>query len=104
VLGFEDEEKLIDRAGLDCTVVDSGCCGMAGAFGFEKGQHYEVSIACAERVLLPKLREADGETIIIADGFSCREQIRQTTGKRALHIAEVLKMGLDDAHSSNIHA
>ena len=103
VLGFGDEEKVIDRAGLDYTVVDSGCCGMAGGFGFEKGQHYDVSIACAERVLLPKLRQADQDTLIIADGFSCREQIRQTTGKRALHVAEVLKMGLD-SQPSNSHA
>jgi len=76
---------------------------MAGGFGFEKGQHYDVSIACAERVLLPKLRQADQDTLIIADGFSCREQIRQTTGKRALHVAEVLKMGLD-SQPSNSHA
>ncbi|HEX8898132.1 MAG TPA: hypothetical protein VF751_05500, partial [Chthoniobacterales bacterium] len=74
---------------------DSGCCGMAGAFGFEK-DHYDVSIACGERVLLPKVREAAKDTLVIADGFSCREQIRQTTGRRALHTAQVMQMAMNE--------
>jgi hypothetical protein len=65
---------------------------MAGSFGFEK-QKYEVSIACAERVLLPAVRAAAPDTLLIADGFSCREQIAQCTGRTALHLAEVLKPG-----------
>jgi hypothetical protein len=68
---------------------------MAGGFGFEKGTHYVVSIACGERVLLPRVREADRSTLIMADGFSCREQIRQTTHREALHLADVLKLALD---------
>jgi Fe-S oxidoreductase len=99
LLGFDAERSLLDRLGLDYTVLDSGCCGMAGAFGFEKGEHYDVSIACGERVLLPQVRAASADTLIIADGFSCREQIAQTTGRHAIHIAEVLKMALDGVRS-----
>jgi hypothetical protein len=66
---------------------------MAGAFGFEK-EHYDVSIKCAERVLLPAVREAGRDTLIIADGFSCREQIAQTTERQALHLAQVMQMAL----------
>jgi FAD/FMN-containing dehydrogenase/Fe-S oxidoreductase len=97
VLKFKDEETLLSKLGLDYSVLDSGCCGMAGAFGFEKGEHYDVSIACGERVLLPKVREAAPDTLIVSNGFSCREQIAQTTGRQAMHIAEVLKMALDGA-------
>ncbi|HEY4101006.1 MAG TPA: FAD-linked oxidase C-terminal domain-containing protein [Gemmatimonadales bacterium] len=100
VLRFDAEEALLKRSGLDHTVLDSGCCGMAGAFGFERGAHHDVSIACGERVLLPAVRAAGADTLIVADGFSCREQISQTTGRRALHIAELLKMALDGAATS----
>ncbi|HEY3933542.1 MAG TPA: FAD-binding and (Fe-S)-binding domain-containing protein [Gemmatimonadales bacterium] len=99
VLHFDDEVTLLKKLGIDSDVLDSGCCGMAGAFGFERGEHYRVSIACGERVLLPKVREASPDTLIVANGFSCREQIAQTTDRRALHIAEVLKMALDGARS-----
>jgi hypothetical protein len=68
---------------------------MAGAFGFEN-DHYDVSIACGERVLLPQVRKTSKDTLIIADGFSCREQVRQTTDRVPLHIAEVLKMAIDE--------
>jgi FAD/FMN-containing dehydrogenase/Fe-S oxidoreductase len=94
VLGFDAEEKLLRELGLDVEVLDSGCCGMAGAFGFEKGEHYDVSIKCGERVLLPAVRSADSHTLIVADGFSCREQIAQTTKRQALHLAEVLRVAL----------
>jgi hypothetical protein len=67
---------------------------MAGAFGFERGEHYDVSIRVGERVLLPSVRSAAKDTLIIADGFSCREQIAQTTDRRALHSAQVLRMAL----------
>lgn len=73
---------------------------MAGAFGFEKGQKYEVSIKCGERVLLPKVREAPLDSLIVANGFSCREQIAQTTDRQAMHIAQVLKMALDGGRPS----
>jgi FAD/FMN-containing dehydrogenase/Fe-S oxidoreductase len=88
------ETELLKEMGVHFRELQSGCCGMAGAFGFEK-EHYPVSIACGERVLLPEVRKAGKETLIVADGFSCREQIRQTTDRRGLHIAQVLKMALD---------
>jgi Fe-S oxidoreductase len=94
VMHFDCEKKLLGEIGLDCDLPDSGCCGMAGAFGFEADK-YEVSIAAGERVLLPAVRKAAKDTIIVADGFSCREQVRQTTGRHALHLAQVLKMALD---------
>jgi Fe-S oxidoreductase len=70
-------------------MLDSGCCGMAGSFGFDR-RKYDVSMKIGERVLLPAVRNADEATLIIADGYSCREQIAQATGRRALHVAEVL--------------
>jgi Fe-S oxidoreductase len=95
VLTFDTQRKIFDALGVDYTVLDSGCCGMAGAFGYEKGEHYDVSIACGERVLLPAVRAAERDTLIVADGFSCREQIEQTTNRHALHSAEVLKLAFD---------
>jgi Fe-S oxidoreductase len=89
VLGIAPDTDLLAKAGLDAEVLDSGCCGLAGNFGFERG-HYDVSMACAERVLLPAVRQAAAETLIIADGFSCRTQIEQATNRSALHLAEVL--------------
>src|SRR5438477_10156185 len=74
----------------------TGCCGMAGAFGFEAGDHYDRSVACGERVLLPEVRQAGDATLIVADGFSCREQIAQQTGRYALHLAQVIQMALGD--------
>jgi FAD/FMN-containing dehydrogenase/Fe-S oxidoreductase len=89
------ETHLFEEMHMGMKTLDSGCCGMAGAFGFEKS-HYDMSVACGERVLLPAVRDANPETIVVADGFSCREQIMQTTKRRALHPAEVMKMALDD--------
>ena len=76
-------------------MLDSGCCGMAGSFGFEAG-HYDVSVAVGERVLLPAVRQAADDTLIIADGFSCREQIAGLTGRGALHLAQVIQMALHE--------
>jgi Fe-S oxidoreductase len=87
------EESLLKKMGLDFDLLDSGCCGMAGSFGFERA-HYGVSMKIGERVLLPAVRNARKDTVIVADGFSCREQIAQATGRRALHLAEVLQMAL----------
>ena len=95
VIGIDDERALLDSMGLDVDVLDSGCCGMAGSFGFERGDHYAVSVAAGERVLLPAVRSAPKETIVVADGFSCREQIAQRTDRRALHLAEVLRLAAD---------
>jgi hypothetical protein len=69
---------------------------MAGAFGFERGEHYDLSVSLGERALLPAVREAAADELVIADGFSCREQIAQSGGRRALHLAEVLEMALRD--------
>jgi Fe-S oxidoreductase len=98
VMKFDCDKKLFQKIGLDCELPDSGCCGMAGAFGFEADK-YDVSLAAGERVLLPAVRKAGKDTLIVADGFSCREQVRQTTGRHALHIAQVLKMALDQGPS-----
>jgi FAD/FMN-containing dehydrogenase/Fe-S oxidoreductase len=96
ILDTSGERKLFDAMGLRYELPDSGCCGMAGPFGFDAA-HLEVSLAVGERVLLPKVREADDTTIIVANGFSCREQIAQTTNRQALHPAQVLKMAIDDS-------
>ena len=93
--GVDGEVELLEKAGLSVEVPDSGCCGMAGAFGYEKDK-YEVSMAAAERVLLPKVREAAADTLLIADGFSCREQIEQSTSRQALHFAEVLERAFSE--------
>ena len=75
------------------TEIDSGCCGMAGAFGYE-AEHYEISLKMAERVLLPAVRDADSDTAIVASGISCRQQIEHGTGRHALHPAEVLRQAI----------
>jgi len=93
VLKIDAEEALLKKLELDFSMPDTGCCGMAGSFGFIE-KKYEVSIACGERVLLPAVRQADEETLIIADGFSCHEQIAQTTQRTPLHLAQVLAMSL----------
>jgi FAD/FMN-containing dehydrogenase/Fe-S oxidoreductase len=95
VLKMDAEERLLAKLGLDYTLLDDGCCGMAGAFGFEQGDHYDVSIKAGERALLPAVRGASQDTLVVADGFSCREQIAQTTDRRALHTAEVLRLALE---------
>jgi Fe-S oxidoreductase len=93
VLKMDAELELLRRMGLDVDTPDSGCCGMAGSFGFNRDK-YAVSIACGERVLLPAVRAAAADTLVLADGFSCREQIEQTTGRHALHLAQALRMGM----------
>jgi hypothetical protein len=86
------EKQLLEKMGVEVAELDAGCCGMAGGWGYESG-HYDVSVACAERVLLPKVREAATDTLVIAGGFSCRSQIEQgRTGRRALHAAPVLAL------------
>lgn len=90
VLGYTHERKLLNGTGIDAEVLDAGCCGLAGNFGFEKG-HYDVSVACAEDKLLPALRKADPEILVLADGFSCRTQIRDlATERNPMHFAQVL--------------
>jgi FAD/FMN-containing dehydrogenase/Fe-S oxidoreductase len=92
-VGFDADRALMRAAGISASVPDSGCCGLAGNFGFERG-HYAVSRAVGERVLLPAVRAADADTLIVADGFSCRTQIGQETDRRPLHLAQVLAAAL----------
>jgi hypothetical protein len=90
------EESVLGRMGINFTAPAPGCCGMAGAFGFEK-EKYDVSKAIGELELLPAVRQAPTDWLIVADGFSCREQIAQETDRHALHLAEVLQMALREA-------
>jgi Fe-S oxidoreductase len=93
IMGYDPDRALLADAGVDLDVLDSGCCGLAGNFGFEAG-HFDVSMACAERALLPAVRSAPAETLVLADGFSCRTQIEQAgTGRTPIHLAEVLAAG-----------
>jgi Fe-S oxidoreductase len=94
LFGVKADRRLLSRMGIEAAVPDAGCCGMAGAFGFEKSR-YGVSMAIGERALLPEVRNAPGETLIVADGFSCREQIEHGTGRRALHLAEVIRRAME---------
>ncbi len=90
--GIDSEHELLERMGLEVEPVSGGCCGLAGSWGFEQG-HLDISRQCGEQTLLPAVREAEMETIVVADGFSCKTQIQQgDTGRRALHIAQVMKM------------
>ncbi|WP_169943857.1 FAD-binding and (Fe-S)-binding domain-containing protein [Microbispora sp. H11081] len=110
VMKHEADAALLDAAGVKANVLDSGCCGLAGDFGFTEG-HYEVSQACAERVLMPAVRQAGTGTVLLADGFSCRTQIEQSDpgGRRAMHLAELLRAGLhgdlgDSSHPEETYA
>ncbi|MFD0921911.1 FAD-binding and (Fe-S)-binding domain-containing protein [Saccharopolyspora rosea] len=95
VLGFGADRALLRESDVDVDVLDAGCCGLAGNFGFERG-HYDVSVACAEHALLPALRETESGTAVLADGFSCRTQIEQAgTGHVPVHLAELLASALD---------
>jgi Fe-S oxidoreductase len=100
IMKMDDEAALLKKMGVDYQEIESGCCGMAGAFGYETGSHYEVSIACGERALLPAVRNAERDAVIVSDGFSCREQIEQTTERRGLHLSQVLQMAIDESNGS----
>jgi Fe-S oxidoreductase len=94
VMGLEGEQSLLQRAGLDVQELNAGCCGLAGSFGYEGGEHYRISMHAAERTLLPAVRAAGRDALIVADGFSCRTQIEHGTGRAALHTAQVLQQAL----------
>ncbi len=87
--------ELFRELGLDFRILDSGCCGMAGSFGFEEAK-YDVSVKCAGQVLLPEIAQCSADTLIVTNGFSCRAQIGELAGRRTLHPAEVLKMSLGE--------
>jgi Fe-S oxidoreductase len=91
------DRTLLDRLGLDYEILDTGCCGMAGSFGYHAGEHYDVSVAVAEHSLLPKLRETSGDVLVVADGFSCRGQIEQLDGRKPLHVAQVVQRALRES-------
>lgn len=93
VLGMGSETQLLKNLGLKVEMPEAGCCGMSGSFGF-KPEHYELSMKVGEKSLLPSVRAAGEGVLVIADGYSCREQIEQGTGRRALHVAEVTQMAL----------
>jgi Fe-S oxidoreductase len=93
IMKMEAEESILKKMQVDYEMPETGCCGMAGAFGFEK-EHYDVAMRCGERVLLPAVRASSKDTLILTDGFSCREQIAQTTDRQALHLAELIEMAL----------
>lgn len=86
-----DEESLQKKMGIEVRTPDAGCCGMAGPFGFEKSK-YGVSQAIGERMLLPAVRAAAPNTLIVANGFSCQEHIAQGAGRRAIHLAELIQI------------
>ena len=96
VMTMDAEQSVFEKLGLDFTILDSGCCGMAGSFGFKR-EHYATSLKIGNLVLLPAVRSAAKETLVMADGFSCREQLRQTTDRRGLHLAEVLHLAMQQA-------
>ncbi len=91
IMRLKSEEALLKKMGVRYSLPEAGCCGMAGSFGFEKDK-YGVSVKAGERVLLPAVRRAEPETLIVADGFSCKVQIAQLTNRQALHTAEVLAL------------
>jgi len=99
VFGMASEMALLKRLGIHARTVETGCCGMAGAFGFNP-EHYEVSVKAGEAALLPAVRAADEHTMIIASGYSCREQIAQLSDRDALHVAEVVALALSRADSN----
>lgn len=101
VLKDDADRELMRRSGLDADVLDAGCCGLAGNFGFERG-HYELSMKIGEQGVLPAVRDTAPGALVLADGFSCRTQIEQGgTGRRALHLAEALALGLDGPLPAN---
>ncbi|HET7205280.1 MAG TPA: FAD-linked oxidase C-terminal domain-containing protein [Terriglobales bacterium] len=99
IMKMTDEEAVLQKMGMDFQAPAPGCCGMAGSFGFEQDK-YDVSVGIGELELLPAVRRAPPEALIIADGFSCREQIAQCTDRHALHLAEVIQMALSDGRDA----
>jgi len=93
IMRMTDEHSVLRKLGVDFYAPAAGCCGMAGSFGFEHDR-YDISLAIGELELLPAVRAAAADTLVVADGFSCREQISQCTGRHALHLAEVLRMAI----------
>ncbi len=100
LMKMTDEESVLTKMGIDWSAPAPGCCGMAGSFGFDQDK-YGVSMAIGELELLPAVRQAPADAFIVADGFSCREQIAQSTDRHALHLAEVIAMALQGTVTPN---
>jgi Fe-S oxidoreductase len=98
---FQPVEQILRLIpGLDVQIIESSCCGMAGAFGYG-ADTYDISMEMAELSLLPAIRNADTNTLIVADGTSCRHQIKDGAHRTAQHVARVLAMSLDDKHTQS---
>jgi FAD/FMN-containing dehydrogenase/Fe-S oxidoreductase len=91
IISLNPEKKLFEAMGAKAEILDDGCCGMAGSFGFEKHK-YDLSMKIYEHQLGPRLRELTPEKLVLADGFSCRTQIEQAAGRRPLHLAQLLQL------------
>lgn len=100
IMQMDDEVALLKRLDLDFKLLDDGCCGMAGSFGFEE-EKYEVSVGCAQHGLLPAIEKTEADAFVIANGFSCQEQIRQLTNREALHVAQVIQFALRNGEGLN---
>jgi Fe-S oxidoreductase len=100
LVGHEDTATALGASGLDVRVLDAGCCGMAGSFGYD-ARHYDVSVAVGERVLLPAVRQAPVGSVVVANGFSCREQIHQLASRRARHFAEVVYRAVHETRAGH---
>jgi FAD/FMN-containing dehydrogenase/Fe-S oxidoreductase len=95
VIGTREQKELLEAMGMEVEMLDAGCCGMAGSFGFER-DHYDVAMRIAEQRFLPAMRAAGRDAVLIANGYSCREQAVQGAGRMPLHIADVLALALDN--------
>ena len=100
LLGMGADMALLAQLGIKAELIDSGCCGMAGTFGFKPG-HYALSLRAGELDLLPAVRKATDDTLVVASGYSCREQIDQCTERRALHVAEIARLALNGDRKEN---
>ena len=96
VMHMDAEVSILKRLELDYEIIDDSCCGMAGSFGFA-ADHYDVSVKIGEQTLCPRVRSAEQETLIIANGFSCQQQIEQLTKRKALHIAQVVELAMEQS-------
>jgi Fe-S oxidoreductase len=90
IIGLDAEKKLFEAMGAKAEIVDDGCCGMAGSFGFEEHK-YDLSMKVYDHRLGPRLRSLPAQQLVLADGFSCKTQIEQATGRRPLHLAQLLQ-------------
>jgi FAD/FMN-containing dehydrogenase/Fe-S oxidoreductase len=104
VLGTQADEQVLKRMGVDAHWLDDGCCGMAGAFGFEAGEHYDVSLKAGELAYLPHVRETKSDALIVSNGFSCREQVAQTTDRQVLHLADVVWLAMQHGPGDTLGA